>query len=113
MQTSPIYSEGEKVYVKTVDGGQKMLYVEEVLAGARYTLRKGAKRGVDVLEDTYAEENLSDEPYEQGYVQVHAPRIMTVRCVLQEVEAIFKWTPPRGDSASGTGFGVQHLFSCF
>ena len=50
-------------------GGQKTLYVEEVLPGARYTLRKVAKRGVDVLEDTEAKEDLSHEPYEQAYVQ--------------------------------------------
>ena len=47
-----------------------MLYIEEVLAVARSTVRKSATRGVDVLDDTYAEENLRDEPYAQGYVQV-------------------------------------------
>ena len=61
-----------------------MLYVEEVLAVERFTARKGAKRGVDVLKDTYAEEDLSDEPYEREHVQVlrashRASRITTER----------------------------------
>ena len=52
------------------------------------------ERGVDVLMDTYAEENLSDEPYEREQVQVlrssrRAPRITTEKSV-QEMEAIFK-----------------------
>ena len=81
-----------------MDGGQKTLYVEEILAVARSAVWKGAKTGVDVLKDTSADEDLSDEPYEREHVQVlrsshRAPRFMTVRCVLQEVEAIFKWTP--------------------
>ena len=154
-----------------------MLYVEEALAVALSAVRKGAETGVDVLKDTFAEEDSSDEPYEREHVQVlcfdhhaprlrkgteggvdvtgssrtipkfvpedtsaeedlsdepyerehvqalcsdhHAPRNMTVRCVLQEVEAIFIWTPetlkevsssPKKKKGSSTGFGVQHLF---
>ena len=56
------------MYAKTTDGGQKMLYVEEVLAVARSTVRKSAKAGVDVLKDTSAKENLRVELYEQGYI---------------------------------------------
>ena len=69
MQTDSIFEEGDKVYAKTVDEGQKALYIEEVLPNARYKLRESTEAGVDVLMETYAENDLSDEPFVQGYVQ--------------------------------------------
>ena len=58
---------------------------------ARSTVREGAETGVDVLKDTYAEEDLSDEPCEWEHVQVlctshRAPTLL--KCAKRGVEVL-------------------------
>ncbi len=77
MQTDPIYRNDDEVYVKDEGKGQKMLYVEEVREARKYTLRRGDTTGMGVVKDdvrkdkdkVFAEQDLSEEPLDQEYVQ--------------------------------------------
>ena len=84
-----IYVEREKVYVKNFREGKVPLYVkmaskseEQSETGPQkwvYTLAKDLTPKAEVLDEIFAEEDLSNEPLEQGYVQVLPSEVLDLK----------------------------------
>ncbi|CAD6566994.1 MAG: hypothetical protein ASARMPREDX12_009209 [Alectoria sarmentosa] len=54
-----LYTENMKVFAK--NEGKEKLYIDEVLGNGEYKLRKGDTKGADVLEEVFAEKDLSEK----------------------------------------------------
>ena len=58
-QIPDLYTENMKVFAK--NEGKEKLYIDEVLGNGEYKLRKGDTKGADVLEEVFAEKDLSEK----------------------------------------------------
>lgn len=57
-----LYRENRKVYTRKDGDGKEEFRIEEVLEDGKYKLQRGDNKAEGVLNDVFAEEDLSEEP---------------------------------------------------